>query len=104
MTRIAQFAKFSAKPGRGTDVVAALEAALAAAVDEPGTEAYAIHVQADNPDVVWMYELYSGPEAQAAHSGSEATGQLRGAVADLLEEPLTITRGALHDGFGVPAA
>jgi quinol monooxygenase YgiN len=104
MARIAQFAKFSAKAGRGSDVVAALETALVAARREPGTEAYAIHVEAGNPDVIWMYELYASTDAQAAHSGSEATGQLRAAIADLLDEPLTVTRGAFHDGFGVPAA
>jgi quinol monooxygenase YgiN len=102
MTRIAQFAKFTAHRGHGDRVVAALEAALASARTEPGTHAYAIHQQADDPDVVWMYELYANADAQAAHSGSAATAELRAAVSELLAEPLTVTRGLVGEEFGLP--
>lgn len=103
MTRIAQFAKFTAKPGRGGVVVAALETALAGARPEVGTEVYAIHVAADDPDVVWMYDLYSDAEAQAAHSSSAATAQLPASLTELLAEPLSVLRGPVHQDFGLPA-
>ncbi|MEU6701882.1 antibiotic biosynthesis monooxygenase [Pseudonocardia sp. NPDC046786] len=104
MSRIAQFARFSAKPGRGTEVVEALEEAFLAAESEPGTQVYAIHVQPDDPNVVWMYELYESEQAQRSHSGSQATAALRAAVGELLDEPLTVTRGAVHHEFGLPGA
>ena len=49
-----------------------------------------------------MYELYESSEAQQAHSGSEATARLRAAVGDLLKEPLSVQRGTVHEGFGLP--
>ena len=104
MTQIAQFARFAAKPGQGDKVFAALADASAAAAQEEGTLVYAIHVAPEDPDTVWMYELYTGPEAQAAHSGSAATAQLRAAVADLLAEPLSVSRGVPTKAFGLPAA
>jgi quinol monooxygenase YgiN len=102
MPRIAQFAKFSARSGHGPKVIEALENALAGARTEPGTQVYAIHQQVDDPDVVWMYELYADADAQAAHSGSAATSALRAAVSDLLKEPLTVTRGLVGHEFGLP--
>jgi quinol monooxygenase YgiN len=102
MTRIAQFAKFTARPGDGDGVVAALQTALASARTEPGTHVYAIHRQADDPNVVWMYELYASADAQVAHSGSAATAELRAAVGELLAEPLTVTRGLVEEEFGLP--
>lgn len=104
MTRIAQFAKFTAKPGHGGDVVATMETALAAARLESGTEVYAIHVAGDQPDVVWVYELYSDTDAHAAHSSSAATAQMRTSLADLLAEPTVVLRSSVHAGFGLPHA
>jgi quinol monooxygenase YgiN len=102
MTRIAQFAKFIAHSGLGGKVVEALETALVSARIEPGTQVYAIHQEADNPDVVWMYELYADADARAAHSASAATSALRAAVGDLLAEPLTVSRALVGHEFGLP--
>jgi len=102
MNRIAQFAKFTAKAGRGGDVVATMETALAAARPEPGTEVYAIHVAVDQPDVVWMYELYADADALTAHSGSPATAQMRASLAELLAEPTVVLRGNVPRDFGLP--
>jgi (4S)-4-hydroxy-5-phosphonooxypentane-2,3-dione isomerase len=102
MARIAQFARFTAHSGHGPKVVEALQNALGSARTEPGTQVYAIHQEVGNPDVVWMYELYSDTDAQAAHSGSPATSTLRAAVADLLAEPLTVSRCVVGHEFGLP--
>jgi quinol monooxygenase YgiN len=104
MTQIAQFARFAAKPGLGGKVVAALQDASVAAAAEEGTLVYAIHVAPDDQDTVWMYELYTSLEAQAAHSGSAATARLKAAVADLLAEPLAVSKGVPADAFGLPSA
>ena len=101
MAQIAQFARFIAKPGHGGKVVAALEDASLAAAEEQGTLVYAIHVAPDDADTVWMYELYASPEAQVAHSGSAATARLRAAVADLLDEPLAVSKGVVHKALGL---
>lgn len=101
MTYIAQYARFAAKEGLGSQVREALETAAVAAANESGTLLYLIHDSQAEPDTIWMYELYESPEAQAAHSGSEATVQLRAAVADLLAEPLTVSRGTALNRLGL---
>jgi quinol monooxygenase YgiN len=103
MSQLAQFVRFVAKDGLGGKVVAALQDASVAAADEEGTLVYAIHVAPDNPDTVWMYELYASPEAQMAHSGSTATARLKAAVADLLAEPLAVSKGVPAEAFGLPS-
>jgi quinol monooxygenase YgiN len=103
MKQLAQFAKFTAKPGHGDQVVAALEDASLAAAKEEGTLVYVIHVAPDNPDSVWVYELYGSTEAQLEHSGSEATARLRAAVANLLDEPITVSKGLVHKALGLSA-
>ena len=104
MAQIAQIVKFTAKSGRGPDIVKALETAAVAAAVEPGTYAYAIHTAVDNPDVVWMYELYADTAAQQAHSGSEASTQLRAAVGDLVDAPTELNRCELHQAFGLASS
>lgn len=102
MTGIAQFAQFKVKYGRGKEIVAALEAALVAAEAEAGTEVYAIHVAPDDPDTIWMYELYVDTEAQVAHATSAATDQLRAVFEDLISEPVIAMLGIPHKQFGLP--
>jgi quinol monooxygenase YgiN len=97
MAQIAQYARFAARPGLGEEVLALLDDASRAAAEEPGTITYTVHVDPNDGDVVWMYELYSSPEAQAAHSSSEATAKLRAGVAGLLAEPLSVSRGAVYE-------
>ena len=102
MSYIAQYARFAAKEGLAGRVREALEEAATAAAEEPGTLLYLIHDSQTEPDTLWMYELYASPDAQAAPSGSEATARLRAAVAALLSEPLTVTRGSALNSLGLP--
>jgi quinol monooxygenase YgiN len=104
MPYIAQYARFAAKEGLRDKVRAALDAAAEAAAGEPGTVLYLIHDSQSEPDTIWMYELYASPEAQMAHSASEATARLRAAVGDLLREPLVVTRGSTLNSLGLPQA
>jgi quinol monooxygenase YgiN len=84
---IAVFAEVVAQPGRREDVLAAARQAFAAALEEPGTAVYSIHVCEDEPDTVRFYEVYDDAEARAAHSGSEAIATLVGALGELLAQP-----------------
>jgi quinol monooxygenase YgiN len=104
MAQIAQYARFTARPGLGEQVLALLDEASRAAAEEPGTVTYTLHVDPNEVDVVWMYELYASPEAQTAHSGSEATAKLRAGVAGLLAEPLSVTRGTVYETSPIGSA
>jgi quinol monooxygenase YgiN len=103
VTRVAQFAKLTGNPGCGAQVETALQAAKAAAANEPGTEVFAIHRDPAEVDVRWVYEVYLSRDAQAAHSGSAATAQLRETLSGLLSEPLSVLQGLLLEEFGLPA-
>jgi quinol monooxygenase YgiN len=100
VSEIAQAAVFAAKPGKGPEVLKVLNDAFEAAQNEKGTRVYTIHVSTTDPDTIWMYELYEDADAQQAHSGSEATATLRGAIGDLLREPLSVQRGSVHRALG----
>jgi quinol monooxygenase YgiN len=58
MSRIARYAKSTAKPGKGEELAGKLLAAAAALEADPGCELYLINRQADAPDVVWVTELW----------------------------------------------
>jgi quinol monooxygenase YgiN len=96
LSEVAQVAIFVAKPGNGPEVLKALNNAFEAAQSEKGTKVYTIHESTTDPDTIWMYELYEDTDAQQGHSTSEATAQLRSAVAELLSEPLSVHRGSVH--------
>jgi quinol monooxygenase YgiN len=70
MSQLSVIAKLPAAPGKGEELIAALQAALDIAADEPGTQYYVLHVDASNADVVWMYERYEDQAALDAHSKS----------------------------------
>lgn len=84
---VAVFAEVLAQPGKRDEVIAAARTAFAAALEEPGTEVYSVHVSDEEPDLVRFYEVYENADARAAHSGSEAVAALVAALADLLAAP-----------------
>lgn len=102
MGRVAQVARFEAREDAVDTLLAALDDASEAAVDEPGTLVYVTHVEQDAPHVFWVYEVYADEAARAAHSGSEATARLRAALAQTLAEPPTVTRALPRRQHGVP--
>lgn len=82
--KIAVFAKIRIQPGKRDDAVQAFKIATDAVVDEPGTEAYVLHVDSKDDDVIWFYELYTDKAAFDAHGKSAAMGELIGALGPLL--------------------
>jgi quinol monooxygenase YgiN len=84
MSKIAVIARVPAQPGKRDDLVAALQAALETASAEEGTTYYILHTDAKDPDVLWMYEMYTDQDALVAHSGSESFKALGPAIAPFL--------------------
>jgi quinol monooxygenase YgiN len=54
-------------PGKIDEFLAALKANGAEAVKEPGCREFNIHVQASNPNHVFIYEVYDSAAALEAH-------------------------------------
>ena len=55
------------KPGEIDNYLAALKANGAEAVKEPGCRVFNIHVRKDNPNHVFIYEVYENAAALEAH-------------------------------------
>jgi quinol monooxygenase YgiN len=84
MAQVGVVAKIVAKEGQRDELVGALQAALDAAQGEEGTRYYLLHTDAQQADVLWMYELYESQEALQAHMGSEAFKAIGPAVGNLV--------------------
>jgi quinol monooxygenase YgiN len=72
MTKVALVARMTAAEGKRDELVEAFGSIYEAVAKEEGTEVYALHVDAGDPDVVWFYELYRDMDALTVHGGSEA--------------------------------
>lgn len=86
MPQLAVHARFTARPGRAEDLLAAVEAMFPTAEDEPGTLVYAAHRDRDNDHTIVMYELYADDDALAAHGASDAAARFGDVLGDLLDE------------------
>ncbi|MEF3303297.1 putative quinol monooxygenase [Paenibacillus sp. GYB003] len=73
MSRFGMIVKFTTKPGRRDALVDIL---LNGAASEQATtecEQYIVHVSDNEPDAVWVTEIWSSPEAHEASLAREET-------------------------------
>jgi quinol monooxygenase YgiN len=84
MERIARYGKSRARPGHGEELARHLLAAADDLRDDPGCELYLINRQADDPDVVWVTELWRSQAdldaALAKIRGSEGVAEVMALV------------------------
>ena len=84
MTTTAVIAKVPAQPGKRAEVLEAMSMLIELARSEDGTLTYVVHEDQDDPDVVWVYELYRDAEARDAHMNADAMKRFIGTVGGLL--------------------
>ncbi|MBI1844416.1 MAG: antibiotic biosynthesis monooxygenase [Actinobacteria bacterium] len=101
MPKTAIFAKLTAQPGKGEELLAGLSAMLGPVQDEKGTELYVLHVSEGEPDVVRVYEVYTDGDAVAAHMGSEAMKAAGAAMAAVMGAPPEITMTTIVSAKGL---
>ena len=58
VTQVARYGKAIAKPGKGAELAEILLGASAELEGDPGCQLYLINRQADQPDVIWVTELW----------------------------------------------
>jgi quinol monooxygenase YgiN len=63
MSRIGRYAKATAVAGKGDQLAELMLAVAATLHDTPGCELYVINRVPDEPDAVWVTELWSSQEA-----------------------------------------
>lgn len=102
MSKISVLAKLTCAPGKREEVAVAFDAMLDHTESEPGTELYVLHDDLANPDVLWVYELYSDQAALDAHSASPAMMALFGALGgDLMGAPPELMLVTPRRGKGI---
>jgi quinol monooxygenase YgiN len=72
MGKVALVARMTAAEGKRDQLVEAFGRLYDAVNEEAGTEIYALHLDANDADVVWFYELYTDMDGLTAHGTSEA--------------------------------
>jgi quinol monooxygenase YgiN/quercetin dioxygenase-like cupin family protein len=80
---VGRYMKFTAQPGRGDDLANRLLQAADSLHDTPGCELYVINRVPEEPDVVWVTELWLSQDALEASLEQLATDEGRARVAEL---------------------
>jgi quinol monooxygenase YgiN len=86
MSQVSLLARFTAKEGKGDEVVAAFEPLMDQVRNEPGTLLYVMNRAKDDPNVFWFAELYADDDAFAAHGSSEPMAKAMPALASLIAD------------------
>ena len=86
MSQVSLLARFTAKEGKGDEIVAAFDSIIDQVRNEPGTLLYIMNRAKDNPDVFWFAELYTDDNAFAAHGASEAMANAMPTLGPLIAE------------------
>jgi quinol monooxygenase YgiN len=81
MSRVGRYAKATAKPGQGEALAGKLLEVAHSLREVPGCELYVINRAADDPDVVWVTEIWSSQEAL---DDSLATEEARARIPEVL--------------------
>lgn len=84
MSQITVIAKIVCQEGARDQLVAAFQDYFPQVESEDDTLVYAISTDTADDVSVWVYELYTGGDALAAHSGSDAFKEFGKALGGLL--------------------
>jgi len=98
------FTRLRAAPGQVDALRAAFEPLHRAATREPGTVAFAVHVAADDPNLLLCYEVYADDAALARHRASDAVSTAVTNFGELLAHAPEVQYARLLLGKGVPNA
>jgi quinol monooxygenase YgiN len=98
------FTRLRAAPGQVDALRAAFEPLHMAAFGEPDTVVFAVHVAADDPNLLLCYEVYADDAALARHRSSGAVRDAVSSFGELLDGAPEITYARLLRGKDVPFA
>lgn len=92
MTKYAGIAKLTMKPGCRDQFVSEIDVMFEAVAKEPLTEIYAMHLDAEDPDVIWFYEMYADESGIEAHRQTDAMKSFLKTLDTLLAKPFELIR------------
>jgi quinol monooxygenase YgiN len=100
--RIGRYVRMVAQPGRGAELADTLLRVAAGLRDTPGCELYLINLSADEPDTVWVTEVWAD-EAASDRALSSDLGEVGiGEVLELLAGPPELVDLRPLGGTGLP--
>jgi len=100
---VGRYAKLVAKPGRGEELARAMLEVAESLREVPGCELYVVNRELDDPETVWVTELWRGQEElDAALEAEDAHDRIAG-VRDLVDAFERIDLAPLG-GVGLPPA
>lgn len=103
MSQIAYVVKLTTAEGKREEALAALGKLVVATEDEPGTLEYRMHTEANDPNVIWFYELYADKAAFETHIGSPTMAEVMGSLGGLLDGPADMRQLEIVRAKGAPA-
>jgi quinol monooxygenase YgiN len=71
MSKVSVWVKLDIQPGKRDEAVAIIQEALQAVQSEDGTLLYILHVDNNDENALYFYELYTGGDALNAHGSSD---------------------------------
>ena len=84
--------RLTAAEGRRPALLDALHRYSDGLDEEPGTELFIVHVDPDDPHIVWLYEIFHDDDAQDDHRAAEGFARLMTELPDVLGAPPAILR------------
>ncbi|MBB6730985.1 putative quinol monooxygenase [Cohnella zeiphila] len=76
MSKFAMYGKFTAHPGKGDELAKILLEAAEQSKDFDGCELYIINTAEEDPDTIWVTELWRDVESHDASLRQEGAGEL----------------------------
>jgi quinol monooxygenase YgiN len=101
MNRCAAMVRFQATPGKGAEVAALVGAALPKTASETGMPLWLVLHSSQEPDVVYIVDVFDSPEDRDAHLSHATAAQIIATVPPHLAVPLTIDGCALIAAKGL---
>jgi len=96
----AQQVKMTALPGKRDELIQRLHAAIEALGHFPGCLYYLVSTT-DEPDIIWICELWTSKEAKDALATSPETAEAMKALMPLIASTTDRTIMTVVDGFGL---
>ena len=90
--RMGMLVRLQASPGNRAALLDVLHRYTDGLAEEPGTEMFIVHLDPDDADIVWLYEIFHDAQAQVAHRAAEGFATLMAELPDLLASPPGILR------------
>lgn len=103
MAKVVVMVRLRVKPGRGDEAAKVLADLPGFVASEPGTEVFAAHRAADDPDTFLFYEVYADEDALREHQAGGMVKEFGARLGDALAAAPEITYAALLGAKGLPA-